>query len=191
MIGIDRDGVGRQIAVDRSGLMVTRSSKMDAAMEGRLFSAANQDDVTTTAAMATTWTGFGIYNPAASGKNLVFYEFGWHQQVAMLTAAGGIGFFAATSTDAAVDVAVQGAKYGQTGSVAYAEEACTIASPILLRTTGSHMTGIIGSIPSLGPNILDLDGSIVIAPGYGLFSYTFVVATLNILFHFVWEELDV
>jgi hypothetical protein len=191
MIGQDRDGVGRQIAVDRSGLMITRSCKMDAAQEGRLFSASNQAHVTvTTVAMATTWKGLGIYNPVGTGKVLVFHEFGWHQEAVFLTAAGGIGCFAATSSDAAVGVAVQGAKYGQTGSVAFASEACTIASPILMRMAGSHWVGDTDKLPSLGPNILDIDGSIVIAPGYGLFSYTFVVATANILFHYVWEELD-
>ncbi|GAF93548.1 unnamed protein product [marine sediment metagenome] len=192
MYGVDRNGVGRPIATDKMGVLLTRSVLMDAAMDGRLFSAASQDNVTTTVAMSTTWTGLGIYNPAASGKDLVFHEFGWHQEIVMLTAAGGFGLFAATSTDAAVGVAVQGAKYGQVGSVAIAEEACTIADPILVRSgLGSHMTGGINTIPSVGMNIVNIDGAIVIPPGYGLFSYTFVVATLNILFHFVWEEIDV
>lgn len=192
MYGKDRDGTSRSIITDKQGIVVTRDVLTDAALEGRLFSAANQTHVTTTDVMtAGAWTGFGIYNPAASGKDLVFHEFGWHQEVKMDT-GGGFGLFVATSIDAAVDVAIQGAKYGQAGSVAYAEEGCTIAGGVLIRTgLGSSMTGLIATVPSLGMNIYEIDGSIIIPPGYGLFSYTFDVQSASVLFHYVWEELDV
>jgi len=194
MYGEDREGIGRSIATDRVGLLITRSDRYDAAIAGRLFSAANQTNVTTTAVFAdAAWTGLGVYNPAASGKDLVFHEFGWHQEVLMDAAAGaGIGLFAATSSDAAVDVAIQGGKYGSTGSVAFASEGLTVAGGVLLRTgLGSTMTGTIATAPSLTMNIYNIDGSIVIPPGYGLFTYTFDVSTSNILFHFVWEEVSV
>lgn len=191
MYGKDRDGVGKPVIVDKSGIMVTRSAMTDAALQGRLFSAANQSNITTTAVMNTTWTGLGIYNPAASGKDLVFYEFGWHQEIVFNT-EGGMALFAATSIDAAVGVAVQGCKFGQTGSVAYASEGCTIAAPQLLRTgLGSSMEGAISTVPSLGMNIYKINGSIIIPPGYGLWSYTFAIQTSSILFHYVWEEIAV
>jgi hypothetical protein len=191
MFGKDRDGVGRSLITDKLGIVATRSVLADAALEGRLFSATNQANVTTTDVMtAGAWTGLGIYNPAGSGKDLVFHEFGWHQEVVMNT-EGGIGVFAATSVDAAVGVVVQGGKYGQGGSVAYATEGCTIAAPILLRVgLGSTMDGATSTIPSLPPNIYKIDGSIIIAPGYGLFTYTFDAQTSSILFHYVWEEID-
>ena len=191
MYGKDRDGIARALTTDKLGVVSTRNVLADAAMEGRLFSAANQTNVTTTAKMATTWTGLGIYNPAASGKDLVFHEFGWHQEIVFNT-EGGIGVFAATSTDAAVGVAVQGGKFKRIGSVAIAEEACTIAGPVLLRVgLGSSMEGAITTAPSLGMNIYNIDGSIIIPPGYGLWSYTFAICTSSILFHYVWEEIDV
>ncbi|GAF93551.1 unnamed protein product, partial [marine sediment metagenome] len=64
MYGKDRDGIGRPVVTDTLGVVATRNVLADAALEGRLFSAANQTNVTTTAKMATTWTGLGIYNPA-------------------------------------------------------------------------------------------------------------------------------
>ena len=191
MYAKDRDGVPRAPITDVDGVLVTRGILSDAALEGRLFSAANQANVTTTAAMATTWTGLGIYNPSGSGKNLIFHEFSWHQEIVFNT-EGGIGLFGATSTDAAVGVVIDGGKFGTLGSVAYAEEACTIASPKLLRPgLGSHMEGAISTAPSLGPNIYDIKGGIIMPPGYGLFSYTFAICTSSILFGYVWEEVDV
>jgi hypothetical protein len=192
MFGKDRDGVGRSIITDKLGIVTTRSVLTDAAMEGRLFTAANQTNVTTTDVMtAAAWTGLGVYNPAGSGKDLVFHEFGWHQEVLMNT-EGGIGLFAATSVDAAVDVVIQGGKYGQGGSVAYATEGLTIANGVLLRVgLGSSMDGATSTVPSLPPNIYKIDGSIIIPSGYGLFSYTFDVQTSSILFHFMWEEIDI
>lgn len=191
MFGKDRDGVGRSLITDKLGVVSTRGVLADAALDGRLFSAANQSNVTTTAVMAdAAWTGLGIYNPAGSGKDLVFHEFGWHQEIVFNT-EGGIGLFAATSVDAAVGVVVQGGKYGQGGSVAYASEGNAVVGGVLLRTgLGSHMEGAITTVPSLGMNIYKIDGSIIIPSGYGLFSYTFAACTSSILFHYVWEEID-
>ena len=192
MYGKDRNDIGRPLITDDEGIIVTRSAMSDAALESRLFSAANQANVTTTDVMtAGAWTGFAVYNPAGSGKDLVFHEFGWHQEVVMNTDAG-FGLFGATSVDAAVDVAIQGGMYRAGSSVAYATEGCTIAAAVLLRVgLGSSKTGITATIPSLGMNVYNIDGSIIMPPGYGLFTYTFDVQTASILFHFVWEEVDV
>ncbi len=190
MYGINRNGVAKQALTDIEGILLTRNALGDAALQGRLFCAANQTNVTTTAKMATTWTGLGIYNPAGSGKDLVFHEFGWHQEIVMNT-EGGIGLFGATSSNAAADITIQGGKFALGSSVAYAEEGCTIASPQLLRTgLGSTMEGAISVVPSLGMNIYNINEGIIMPPGYGLFTYTFAIQTTSILFHFLWEEID-
>jgi len=162
----------------------------EAALAGRLFSVANQTNVTTTAALATTWTGLGVGNPATSGKNFVFHEFGWAQEVVMNT-EGVIGLMAATVGDMAQAIVPRCAKYGAATTVALTDNGATIGTPILLRVCGSSMEGAISTVPSLGPNIYNIDGSIVIPPGYALLTYTFAIQTASIQFHFVWEEVDV
>ena len=81
MYGKDSDGIGRPVLVDSSGKLITTSNLADAAVKGRLFSVANQAKVAVTAALATTWTGLGVGNPATSGKNYIFHEFGWSSDV--------------------------------------------------------------------------------------------------------------
>lgn len=161
----------------------------EAAIAGRLFSVCNQTNVTTTAALATTWTGLGVGNPATSGKNYIFHEFGWAQEVVMNT-EGTIGLMVATVGDMAQAVTPRCARYGYATTVALTDNGATIGTPILIRVCGSSMEGAISTVPSLGPRIYKIDGSIVIPPGYALLSYTFAIQTTSIQFHFVWEEVD-
>jgi hypothetical protein len=164
-------------------------SLADAAISGRLFSVCNQTNVTTTAALATTWTGLGVGNPATSGKLFVFHEFGWAQEVAMNT-EGAFGLMVATVGDMAQAIVPRCARYGYATTVALTDNGATIGTPILIRVFGSSMEGAISTVPSLGGNIYDLKGSIVIPPGYALLTYTFAIQTSSVQFHFVWEEVD-
>jgi hypothetical protein len=181
---------------ERGALAVTAAggSLADAAIAGRLFSVANQTHVTTTAALATTWTGLGVGNPAASGKLYVFHEFGWAQEVVMNT-EGSYGLMVATngaegSTGMSAAIVARCARYGYATTSALCDDGATIGTPILIRHFGSSMEGAITTVPSLGGNIYDLKGSIVIPPGYALLTYTFAIQTNSVLFHFVWEEID-
>lgn len=190
MYGKDRDGIGRPALVDNEGILLAKSTLADAAIEGRLFNVCNQTNVTTTAALATTWTGLGVGNPATSGKLYVFHEFGWAQEVAMNT-EGTIGLMVATVGDMAQAIVPRCARYGYATTVALTDNGATIGTPILIRVCGSSMEGAISTIPSLGPRIYPINGSIVIPPGYALLSYTFAIQTSSIQFHFVWEEVSV
>lgn len=162
----------------------------DAALAGRLFSVCNQTNVTTTAALATTWTGLGVGNPASSGKNYIFHEFGWAQEIVMNT-EGTVGLMIATVGDMAQSITPRCARYGYATTNALTDNGATIGTPILMRVCGSTMEGAISTVPSLNPNIYQIDGSIVIPPGYALLSYTFAIQTTSIQFHFVWEEVDI
>jgi hypothetical protein len=190
MYGKDRDGIARPLLVDNEGIVLTKSSMADAAIQGRLFSVCNQTNVTTTAALATTWTGLGVGNPSTSGKNYIFHEFGWAQEIVMNT-EGTVGLMVATVGDMAQAVTPRCAKYGAATTVALTDNSATIGTPILIRVFGSTMEGAISTIPSLTGNIYKIDGSIVIPPGYALLSYTFAIQTNSIQFHYVWEEVDV
>jgi hypothetical protein len=170
-------------------VQVTGGPLQEAALAGRLFSVCNQTNVTTTAALATTWTGLGVGNPAASGKNYVFHEFGWAQEI-VLNTEGAFGLMVATVGDMAQAVVPRCARYGYATTTALTDNGATIGTPILIRVFGSSMEGALSTVPSLGGNIYDLKGSIIIPPGYALLTYTFAIQTTSVQFHFVWEEID-
>jgi hypothetical protein len=181
------------IRTDEFGALVTSNAGgnlAEAARAGRLFSVCNQTNVTTTAALTTTWTGLGVGNPATSGKDYVFHEFGWAQEIVFNT-EGVIGLMVATVGDMAQAIVPRCAKYGYATTVALTDNGGAIGTPILLRVCGSTMEGAITTIPSMGPKVYNINGSIVIPPGYALLTYTFAIQTTSIQFHFVWEEVDV
>ena len=192
MYGKTEAGIGLPVLVDSSGKLktiISGGSLADAAIAGRLFSVANQTNVTTSAALATSWTGLGVGNPATSGKLYVFHEFGWAQEVVGNT-EGVIGLMVATVGDMAQAIVPRCARYGYATTVALTDNGATVGTPILIRVCGSHMEGAISTIPNLPPNIYDLKGSIVIPAGYALLTYTFAATTTSHQFHFVWEEVD-
>lgn len=178
------------LRLDKRGGVVPGDRLIEAALDGRLFQVANQTNVTTTAALATTWTGLGVGNPATSGKDYIFHEFGWAQEVAFNT-EGSYGLMIATVGDMAAAITARGAKWGYGSTDALCDDGATIGTPILVRHFGSSMEGAISTVPSLTGNIYDLRGTIIIPPGYALLTYTFAIQTSSVLFHFVWEEVPV
>lgn len=189
MYGKDADGIGRPVLVDETGKLITVANLMDAAIKGRLFHVANQAKVAVTAALATTWTGLGVGNPATSGKNYVFHEFGWSTDV-VNPAEGVVGLMIASVGDMAQAITPRCARWGYATTNALADNGATIGTPVLVRTFGSTMEGAISTIPQLGGNVYDLKGGIVIPPGYALLTYHTIGGTASLIFHFVWEEVD-
>ena len=193
MYAENSEGVARRPLSDDDRRLVTISGSgqlAQATLEGRVFHAANQAHVTTTEAMALIWTGLGVGNPADSGKNYVMHEFSWGQEVKMNT-EGVIGLFCGTIGDMAQAITPVCGKIGAATSAALVDNGATIAAPKFLKACGSSMEGAISVAPSMPPNVIDLQGSIVIPPGYALLSYTFAIQTSSIQFGFVWEEVDV
>ena len=145
--------------------------------------------VTTTAALATTWTGLGIANPAGSGVNLVLLKFSATQFAAGAAAAiglmGGTGVLTANLTP-------QSRLLGSGAvSLARASASDTISTPLLITTFGS-----LGSLATTGyglePGIfVDVEGSIVIPPGSFVANYTSIVTTSALNFGFTWEEVPI
>jgi hypothetical protein len=160
----------------------------EAASRGTLFSVANQAAVTTTAALATTWTGLAIANPSTSGKNLVLRRFMCAQFAVGAAAAVGI---MVGSGAAAGSLTVRAAKVGGPISSTTASAGATIATPVLERIYGS-----VGSLATTGYGLLpainaEIDGDLIIPPGYYAASFTSVVTTSALLFGFVWDEIAV
>ena len=190
MYSKDRKGIVRTPLCDSDGSLIVKGTLAEAAMEGRLFMVANQAVVNTTAALLTTWTGLGVGNPATSGKNYIFHEFGWTIEEAD-DDSGAVGLMIATVGDMAQAVTPRCARYGYKTTVALSDDGATPGTPILVRVFGSWYQGANSVANIAGPCIYDLKGSIIIPPGYALLDYTGVVSAGKLLFHFVWEEVDV
>lgn len=152
------------------------------------YSVANQAAVTTTAALATTFTGLVVGNPAGSPVNLVLDKFAAAQFA--VGAAGAIGLMGGASTTAITSgLTVQNRKMG--GSVGYgvASAGQTIGTPVLLDVFGN-----IGSVATTGYGIgsgiyVDLNGSLIVPPGYFVASYTTIVTTSALIFTIGWVEI--
>jgi len=159
----------------------------DAVLAGRVFSVANQAAVSTTAALATTWTGLAVVNPATSVKNLHLLEFGAAQLAA--GAAGGIGLMIATPGDLASSLTPVNALVGNGAvSCAFGDAGGTPGTPVLYRVfgaIGSVATTAYGLIPGL---VVPLRGSLIIPPGYAVLTYTTAATTTALAFHLMWEE---
>ncbi len=145
--------------------------------------------ITTTAALATTWTGLGISNPAGSGVNLVLTKFTATQfavgAAATIGILGGVGVLAASLTPQNRVIG------GATQSKANASAGATISTPLLITTFGS-----VGSVATTGyglePGIyVDLEGSIIVPQGSIIGTYTSIVTTSALNFGFTWIEVPV
>lgn len=155
-----------------------------------MFSVCTQGTaVTTTAGLATTFTGLAIGNPAGSGVNMVLNKF-TAQQFAVGAAAtigimGGAGTITASLTPQSRIIG------GGAISKMTATAGQTISTPLLIATFGS-----IGSVATTGYGIelgvaVDLEGSVIIPPGSFIASYTAIVTTSALQFSFCWEEVPI
>lgn len=161
-------------------------------VRGKMFSVHTQGTaITTTAALATTWTGLGIANAASSGVNLVLTKFSAVQFA--VGAAATIGIMGGTGTLAA-SLTVQSRSIGS-GTAANAgvtaSAGATISTPVLIQTFGS-----LGSLATTGYGLengiyVDLEGSVIVPPGSFVASYTSIVTTSALQFGFAWEEVPI
>lgn len=161
-------------------------------VRNKMFSVNTQGTaVTTTAALATTWTGLGIANAAGATVNLVLNKFTATQfavgAAATIGLMGGVGVLAASLTPQSRNIGSGTAAQVTTTASAGA----TISTPLLITTFGS-----LGSVATTGyglePGIyIDLEGSIVIPPGSFVVTYTSIVTTSALNFGFTWEEVPI
>jgi hypothetical protein len=162
-------------------------SQYQQAYGGFSFSGGNQVAATVTAALATTYTGLCLSNPAGSGKNLVVQGVSVLEtssaisMVGLITgwAAGGITVHT-TSLDAdIVNDRVDGGTYT---SVAHLDAACTlVGTPIWKRW--------LTAIPTTTSFGIDknLDEGLIIGPG-GYVAVGSLLSTTGVLASFKWAE---
>lgn len=158
------------------------------AYRGNMYHVANQAAVSTTAALATTWTGLAISNPSGSGVNAVINYFTCTQFA--VGAAGAVGIMTGSGAAAGTLVPRPSIIGGVAGKVT-ASAGATIATPVLDITVGQ-----VGSLATTGYGLVigvtfDLQGSLIIPPGFYAASYTTVATTTALIFGFQWEEIPV
>ena len=159
-----------------------------------MFGAASQADTTTTIALATTYTGLCVSNPAGNSKDLVLRQVGFGLSVS----PGGIGYIGLGVGFGAAGIAVHttplvayNQKVGSnTAPTGLADGACTLlagAGQGLLRI--SHIFGHYDDDAALGfegAALIDLEGGVVLEPGGFAFIYTLTVVVGA--FSMSWEE---
>jgi hypothetical protein len=188
MYGKDRQGIGRPVLVDSSGQLA--SGLGNAAIEGRLFYCATQAEVACSTDLNVTFTGLALGNPATSGKNYILHEFGYGMSALIVDetllslATGVVGGLAAANT---VRPALVG---GAMNSAAYVDEAATITAPVISKIVCAIDDQVAAVSWNNPPQVLDLRGTIVLSPGYAVFTNSTYAIGAVMMFHFVWEEVD-
>lgn len=156
---------------------------------GLMFSAANQAAQAVSAALATTYTGIGIYNPLNSGKILVpnKVKFALSAAPAAIATVGLIAAYAATGgvTAQTTKLTVQSTQVGNTSvGVGIPLSAATITTPTWLAHLVDGFTA--AALPSPSP-VVDLEGAFGILPG-GFIAVGALTAVTGLGF-ISWEEI--
>jgi hypothetical protein len=158
-----------------------------AAREGRLFGIANQAAVAVTAGLSTTFTGLAVGNPVGSEVDCVLVNMSFSNTVVGVS-DGTIGIMGGLGSITA-SLVPQNQRMGGLASKCTATAGQTIATPTLLRVVGITGTGAVTTWRS-GVISCDLDGAIVIPPGYFWATYCFMLSAASLQFSFTWEEVD-
>lgn len=195
MYGKDVDGVSRPPLIDKSRRLVVAASggrHAEAALAGRLFYAANQDNVVQCSTLHATFTGLAIVNPSTSGKNLIMHEFNW-------------SVMDSPDVDSNLSLGVGNAHSGYTAGLTVMctrksyKSSVTIANVTATRT--GHTAALVKHVGVIGTNlttdllipgtVVDLGGQIIIEPGYAIFTDALLATNDVMLYGFMWEEVVV
>jgi hypothetical protein len=190
------DGADASVRLNKDGSMIAGmpGKYADAALDGRLYGVANQAAVAVTADFSATFTGLAVGNPATSGVNCSLLNMSFSNSVQGIS-IGTVGIMAGLSNLVPIDAALipQNQKLDGPPSKCTATGGQTINAappPTLIRVVGITGTGDIDTWRS-GTVNCDLDGAIVIPPGYFWATYLFDLSTATMMFGFTWEEIPI
>ena len=193
MYGKTSAGLGLPVLVDADGKLITvpgGGALADAAINGRLFCAAMQTPTTTSTTLNTTFVGLGLCNPTGSGKLIIVHQFSY-AATAALTAEALLALATTTDSGFAADITPRCCRYGYATSIAIVDKGATIVAPVIERiiaTLGQGADSVqLGGAP---PNIVNINGGIVLAPGRALVTDTTVATGAVMQFGYLWEEID-
>lgn len=162
----------------------------EAALAGRLFAVANQAVVNVTAGLAATYTGLALVNPAGSGVNLVILEMGFINEIALPTAACVMGVMTGGGVGAATAIIIPRNRLtGGPASKAYVDSAVVFTeAPVLEQVFCTFHTGAVTTAIGSG-FYANIDGSLVITPGYHVCPYASAINNATFQFSILWEEI--
>jgi hypothetical protein len=188
--GKNRAGTRKDLLTNADGVILVSGDYSDAAINGRLFAAAMQTPTTTSTTLNTTFVGLGLCNPTGSGKLLIVHEFSY-AATAALTAEALLALATTDSTGFEADIVPRCCRNGYAASVALVDKGATINAPVIERiiaTLGQGADSVqLGGAP---PNIVKLNGSIVLAPGRAVVTDTTAATGAVMQFGYLWEEID-
>jgi len=191
MYGKTAAGVGKPVLVDSNGeLVISQGGKYRVATEeGRVFSVANQAVVNVTAGLAATYTGLALCNPVGSGKNFAILGIGIAALIAVPTANCMMGIMSGGGVSAATKIIVpKNRLLGGAASVASVDSAVVFTeAPVLDQVFGSFHTGAVTTGLQDGM-CFDLEGSIIVPPGYHVSPYASAINDATFMFSWLWEE---
>ena len=202
--------VGPQVAADsaqitqrgsRDGAGVTLDAHaryQEAVFRGAVFSASQQAGAATPAGLTASAIGvFSLYNPIASGKNLVLWTIEPTFTVAIATAivgnfgiCAGVGPNVAAPTGTTVLTNYNNLINAASSSVAKAFSTATyVGAPVAFKNLGSYQRDSAAASNVVVMTPIFLDGSIIVPPGawVGLFTLT----ALTMQTSMSWEEIPV
>jgi len=188
--GKNRSGTRKDLLTKTDGVMLVSGDYSDAAINGRLFAAAMQTPTTTSTTLNTTFVGLGLCNPTGSGKLLIVHEFSY-AATAALTAETLLALATTDSTGFEADIVPRCCRNGYAASVALVDKGATINAPVIERIIATLGQGAdtvqLGGAP---PNIVKLNGSIILAPGRAVVTDTTAATGAVMQFGYLWEEID-
>ena len=188
--GKNRSGTRKDLLTNADGVMLVSGDYSDAAINGRLFAAAMQTPTTTSTTLNTTFVGLGLCNPTGSGKLLIVHEFSY-AATAALTAETLLALATTDSTGFEADIVPRCCRNGYAASVALVDKGATINAPVIERIIATLGQGAdtvqLGGAP---PNIVKLNGSIILAPGRAVVTDTTAATGAVMQFGYLWEEID-
>ena len=184
------DGAQNPYRLNPYGSLMTEQvgKYAEATKQGRVFSITSQAAVAVTDSLATTWTGLGVGNPAQNTKDLIMLSFSAVHSV-VLQKAGTIGI-EISKTSMTSSLTPVNRKPGGAASTAFASAGQEITLPVLWDVLGSFGTAATNTEALTSKQTYNIDGSIILRPGYMITAFTTLDSTAAFLFSFLWEEQD-
>lgn len=153
----------------------------ETAYRRNMYTAVLNTGTTTSAGLATTFTGLLLYNPQNSTVNLAINKVGYSFLVAF-TAASAIGVMTGvaptnpgtSATNTTVRANYVGLPNGSSQALTYSGATLTAtgATPVLHSVFGAGLTGAITTVPQIPGMFYDFEGSIIVPPGTYIATYT-------------------
>lgn len=153
----------------------------ETAYRRNMYTAVLNTGTTTSAGLATTFTGLLLYNPQNSQVNLAINKVGYSFLVAF-TAAAALGVATGvaptnpgtSTTNTTIRANYVGLPNGSGQALAYSAATLTAtgATPVLHSVFGAGLTGAITTVPQVPGLFFDYEGSIIVPPGTYIMTYT-------------------